>query len=171
MTRVLSETNLPHLLARLIRDFVEGHSLISERYGQGRLPLPLQHAIPIDLISSIYQQFARTSAADEARSQGLHYTPVELVHLTLDPVFEGLPHDARIIDPACGSGAFLVEGIPSVSLESIWGKPVGRKLVRHILYNQAFRYRHQPVGSRHCCVQPLAALEDWMKTRSMISPT
>ncbi len=122
----------------LIRDFVEGRSLISERYGQGRLFRFRFNAIPIDLISSIYQQFARTSAADEARSQGLHYTPVELVHLTLDPVFEGLPHDARIIDPACGSGAFLVEAFRRLVWRASEGKPVGRKLVRHILYNQLF---------------------------------
>ena len=58
----------------LIRDFVEGRSLIPERHGQGRLFRFRFNAIPVDLISSIYQQFARTSAADEARSQGLHYS-------------------------------------------------------------------------------------------------
>lgn len=122
----------------LIRDFIEGRSLIPDRYGQGRLFRFRFNAIPIDLISSIYQQFARTSAADEARSQGLHYTPVELVHLTLDPVFEGLPHSARVIDPACGSGAFLVEAFRRLVWRASEGKPADRKLVRHILYNQLF---------------------------------
>jgi hypothetical protein len=122
----------------LIRDFIEGRSLIPERRGQGRLFRFRFNAIPVDLVSSIYQQFARSSAAGAARSQGLHYTPVELVHLTLDPVFEGLPPDAKIIDPACGSGAFLVEAFRRLVWRASDGKPANRKTVRRILYNQLF---------------------------------
>lgn len=122
----------------LIRDFVEGRSLIPERHGQGRLFRFRFNAIPVDLVSSIYQQFARTSAADEARSHGLHYTPVELVHLTLDPVFEGLSSEARVIDPACGSGAFLVEAFRRLVWRASAGKPASRQLVRRILYSQLF---------------------------------
>ena len=122
----------------LIRDFVEGRSLIPERHGQGRLFRFRFNAIPVDLVSSIYQQFARTSAADEARSQGLHYTPVELVHLTLDPVFEGLSSDARVIDPACGSGAFLVEAFRRLVWRASPDQPASRQLVRQILYHQLF---------------------------------
>ena len=123
---------------KLIREFIEGRSLIPERRGQGRLFKFRFSAIPVDLISSIYQQFARSSAANAARSQGLHYTPVELVHLTLDPVFEGLSSDARIIDPACGSGAFLVEAFRRLVWRSSESKPADRKTVRRILYHQLF---------------------------------
>ena len=122
----------------LIRDFVEGRSLIPDRHGQGRLFRFRFNAIPVDLISSIYQQFARTSAADEARSYGLHYTPVELVHFTLDPVFEGLSADARVVDPACGSGAFLVEAFRRLVWRASEGKAASRQQVRRILYNQLF---------------------------------
>ena len=125
-----------HLL--YLRDFIEGRSLIPERHGQGRLFRFRFNAIPVDLVSSIYQQFARSSAADEADSQGLHYTPVELVHLTLDPVFEALPDKARVVDPACGSGAFLVEAFRRLVWRASGGKPASRKLVRHILYRQLF---------------------------------
>lgn len=120
----------------LLRDFVEGRSLLS---GQGRLFRFRFDAIPVDLISSIYQQFARSSAADEAHMQGLHYTPVELVHLTLDPVFERLPAHARVIDPTCGSGAFLVEAFRRL----VWkrtekGKAVSRVIVRDVLRTQLY---------------------------------
>ena len=121
-----------------IRDFIEGRSLIPERKGQGRLFRFRFNAIPIDLISSIYQQFARSSAAEEAESQGLHYTPIELVHLTLDPVFEGLSPSARVIDPACGSGAFLVEAFRRLVWRTTGGKPATRRLVRRILYRQLY---------------------------------
>lgn len=122
----------------LIREFVEGRSLIPERKGQGRLFNFRFNAIPVDLISSIYQQFARSSAADASDEQGLHYTPVELVHLTLDPVFEGLGGDARVIDPACGSGAFLVEAFRRLVWRAAAGKPASRQQVRSILYGQLF---------------------------------
>ena len=121
-----------------IRDFVEGRSLIPENKSQGRLFRFRFNAIPIDLISAIYQQFARSRAAENAESQGLHYTPVELVHLTLDPVFEEMPSSARVIDPACGSGAFLVEAFRRLVWRGTGGKPATRQLVRKILYRQLY---------------------------------
>jgi hypothetical protein len=122
----------------LFQDFVEGRSLVASRRGQGRLFRFRFDAIPVDLISSIYQQFARSAAEREAASQGLHYTPVELVHLTLDPVFEQLPADARIIDPTCGSGAFLVEAFRRLVWRATEGRPASRDVVRNILYTQLF---------------------------------
>lgn len=119
----------------LLRDFVEGRSLLS---GQGRLFRFRFDAIPVDLISSIYEQFARSSAADEAHVHGLHYTPVELVHLTLDPVFEALPAHARVIDPTCGSGAFLVEAFRRLVWKKTQGKVASRSMVRDVLYKQLY---------------------------------
>jgi hypothetical protein len=129
----LSETHLA-----LIREFIQGRSLVPGSGGQGRLFRFRFDAIPVDLISSIYQQFARSSAEEEARVQGLHYTPVELVHLTLDPVFEGLPASARVIDPTCGSGAFLVEAFRRLVWANTRGKAASRALVRDILYTRLF---------------------------------
>lgn len=119
----------------LLCDFVNGRSLLS---GQGRLFRFRFDAIPVDLVSSIYQQFARSSAADDAHTQGLHYTPVELVHLTLDPVFEALPASARVIDPTCGSGAFLVEAFRRLVWKRAQGKPASRSVVRDVLYRQLY---------------------------------
>jgi hypothetical protein len=119
----------------LLRDFIEGRSLLS---GQGRLFRFRFDAIPVDLISSIYQQFARSSAAEDAHIQGLHYTPVELVHLTLDPVFEALSATARVIDPTCGSGAFLVEAFRRLVWKRTQGKTASRSVVREVLYKQLY---------------------------------
>lgn len=121
-----------------IRDFIEGRSLIPERKGQGRLFRFRFNAIPIDLISSIYQQFARSSALDEANAQSLHYTPVELVHLALDPIFEQFPVGGAIIDPACGSGAFLVEAFRRLVWRESDGRPASRDVVRKVLREQLF---------------------------------
>ncbi|HEY3949657.1 MAG TPA: N-6 DNA methylase [Phenylobacterium sp.] len=122
----------------LIGDFIEGRSLVPENHGQGRLFRFRFDAIPVDLISSIYQQFARSSAEATARLQGLHYTPVELVHLTLDPVFEDLAGDARVIDPTCGSGAFLVEAFRRLVWKQCGDGTASRAVVRNILYRQLF---------------------------------
>lgn len=119
----------------LLRDFIEGISLVS---GQGRLFRFRYEAIPVDLISSIYQQFARSSAEDVAHVQGLHYTPIELVHLTLDPVFEALPATARVIDPTCGSGAFLVEAFRRLVWKHCKGRLADRATVRKVLYEQLY---------------------------------
>lgn len=119
----------------LLREFLAGRSLIS---GQGRLFRFRFDAIPVDLISSIYQQFARSSAAEEVHVQGLHYTPIELVHLALDPVFEGLSSTARVLDPTCGSGAFLVEAFRRLVWKRAQGKHASRALVRDVLYKQLY---------------------------------
>jgi hypothetical protein len=129
----LSEAHL-----QLLRDFIEGRSLVPGRRGQGRLFRFRYDAIPVDLISSIYQQFARSSTADTADIQGLHYTPVELVHLTLDPVFERLPPSARVLDPTCGSGAFLVEAFRRLVWKNSHRQQPTRSLIRRILHNQLF---------------------------------
>ncbi|SNS33337.1 N-6 DNA Methylase [Actinomadura mexicana] len=62
--------------------------------------------VPPDLVSSVYEQLLEDKRASEAT----HYTPKFLVNLVLD---ELLPLDSddmpRIVDLACGSGAFITE--------------------------------------------------------------
>lgn len=63
--------------------------------------------IPIELISAIYETFL-----DEERNQAsAYYTPPEIVDYVLNEVlpFESGAQTIKILDPACGSGIFLVE--------------------------------------------------------------
>ena len=63
--------------------------------------------IPIELISAIYETFL-----DEDRQEtSAYYTPPEIVDFVLNEVlpFETKTQCIRILDPACGSGIFLVE--------------------------------------------------------------
>lgn len=79
--------------------------------------------IPVELISSIYEEFLGAEAAAEAttngqrqprkdgqRMHGAYYTPPRLAELTVDIATEGWQSllDKRCLDPACGSGIFLV---------------------------------------------------------------
>jgi len=72
--------------------------------------------VPLDLISSIYEEFYHPSAIEEekkrkARQDGAFYTPSVLVELVLSRTLTAteLRKKPRVLDPACGSGSFLVE--------------------------------------------------------------
>ncbi len=59
--------------------------------------------IPLEFISSIYEEFVT--------AKGAHYTPGYLVDFMLDEVLPwgGTDWNLKILDPACGSGIFLVK--------------------------------------------------------------
>ena len=66
--------------------------------------------IPIELISAVYETFLD----EDRRKSGAYYTPPEIVDYVLNEVlpFDSPPQkflNIRILDPACGSGIFLVE--------------------------------------------------------------
>lgn len=71
--------------------------------------------IPIETLSVIYEQFLHTQGPGEERARGealgAYYTPVPLVNFMLDELDEKrhLEEGMRVLDPACGSGAFLVQ--------------------------------------------------------------
>jgi SAM-dependent methyltransferase len=63
--------------------------------------------IPIELISAIYETFL----GEERHKTAAYYTPPEIVDFVLNQVlpFERETQNIRILDPACGSGIFLVQ--------------------------------------------------------------
>jgi len=80
--------------------------------------------IPLDLISSIYEEFYHSTVVKDekkskARQDGAFYTPPVLAEFVLSRVLtsEVLAKKPRVLDPACGSGIFLVEAF--------------RRIVRH----------------------------------------
>jgi hypothetical protein len=66
--------------------------------------------IPIETISAIYEHFLKAAGEQEKKESGAFYTPRFLAELVLDRVVEGVPTllGKRFLDPACGSGIFLV---------------------------------------------------------------
>lgn len=66
--------------------------------------------IRIETLSAVYEQFLENIKSGERRKQGAYYTPPFLVDLILDRVEETLVlrDGVRILDPAAGSGVFLV---------------------------------------------------------------
>ncbi len=68
--------------------------------------------IPIEFISNVYESFI---GEEEQRKSGAYYTPTFLVDYilkyTVDEFFKNNPNEynCKVLDPACGSGIFLVE--------------------------------------------------------------
>lgn len=71
--------------------------------------------IPIETLSVVYEQFLHASdshtPSSRGREIGAYYTPIPVVNFMLAELAERRPlqRDMRVIDPACGSGAFLVQ--------------------------------------------------------------
>lgn len=71
--------------------------------------------IPIETLSEIYEQFLHAPAKDggssKGKQQGAYYTPLTVVNFMLQELdaIRPLRQGMKVADPACGSGAFLVQ--------------------------------------------------------------
>ena len=63
--------------------------------------------IPIELISAIYETFLN----EASEGSSAYYTPLNIVDFVLDEVlpFDSGERTVTVLDPACGSGIFLIE--------------------------------------------------------------
>jgi hypothetical protein len=68
--------------------------------------------IPVELISSVHDRFLRERGSANRRRQGAYYTPMFLADTVVSQIWDGLPQETKqsgcFLDPACGSGIFLV---------------------------------------------------------------
>lgn len=104
--------------------------------------------VPLDLISSIYEEFYNPSTEAEVgqskvQLDGAYYTPPVLAELTVSKVLtiEQLSKKPRVLDPSCGSGIFLVEAFRRI-VRYEWFK-AGRSLSFNKLKNIL---KHQIAG-------------------------
>ena len=97
-------------LAVLAR-FRAGREEMHRRTGQYRLWRYDFKYIPIELISAVHDRFLG-ERGPERRTRGAYYTPMFLADTVVSHVWDGLPPPTRdrgcFLDPACGSGIFLV---------------------------------------------------------------
>ncbi|MGQ0697467.1 MAG: HsdM family class I SAM-dependent methyltransferase [Panacagrimonas sp.] len=133
-------TPATHHLVR-VAEFLEA---VDPESGQQNL-FPYQFdVIPVELISSIYEQFAHAEPctdghrATEALRNGVHYTRLSVVSLVLDEVMDGLTGRESVLDLTCGSGVFLVEALRRLVHLRADGRPLTRELIRSTLYEQLY---------------------------------
>jgi type I restriction-modification system DNA methylase subunit len=94
---------------RIICSFLNGDDL---RTGQFTLSFWAYDfsTIPIETISAIYQGFI-SEQGNLQETSGAYYTPPHLAELTVDILLEDYEkplYESKVLDPACGSGVFLV---------------------------------------------------------------
>jgi len=128
---LLSESDLS-IFAEFLEGKSEGKQLVFWR-------LYSFDDLPVELISNIYEEFL----GGEKKEKGIVYTPSFLVELLIDECMplNNLQTDFKVMDPACGSGIFLVAAYKRLiyrwRIENKWKKPdLGtlKKLLRDNIY-------------------------------------
>jgi hypothetical protein len=106
------------------------------RFGQGTL-FPYQFdQIPIQLISHVYEAFLKS---ESKKGKGIYYTPYFLVDFILKQTLTKLVKsnkNCKVLDPAVGSGAFLVESFKII--QRAYGDNVSFERKKKILETQLF---------------------------------
>lgn len=135
-TEEQEEVKAHHLL--LLRDLLTG--AVSED-GQEQLFLSAYRfdIVPIELISSIYEDFY-TARQGKGNTQSSYYTPPALADFMLARVLslDVLARRPRVTDASCGSGIFLVEAFRRIVRYRVFvqGRRLSQRELRVILRDQ-----------------------------------
>jgi SAM-dependent methyltransferase len=94
----------------ILADFLSGQDMQS---GQMTLDFWAYNFrfIPVEIISAIYEEFMKDADLKQKRKEGAYYTPRNLAETTLHVALDDRYNQSegwRVLDPACGSGIFLV---------------------------------------------------------------
>ena len=122
--------------------------------------------IPLEFISSIYETFVTENASKE----GIYYTPSYLVDFILDRVlpWDGMEWNVKILDPACGSGIFLVKSFQR--LVHRWrranpDKQIRAEMLRRLLERNLFGVDKDGHAVRVACFSLYLAMCDEIEPR------
>ncbi len=96
--------------------------------------------IPIGVLSQVYENFSKIWDSQQREQTSAYYTPKNIARYLVDDAFEGIADkkNARILDPSCGAGIFLVLTFRKL-VAARWehdGKRPDTKAIQSILYNQ-----------------------------------
>ena len=124
--------------------------------------------IPIELISGIYDTFLNS---EDRRKTGTYYTPLALVDFVLDQTLppETTQPDMTILDPACGSGVFLVRAYQR--LIAAWRQQYGEiptiQQLGEILKRRIFGVDINPSAIRIAAFSLYLAMLDYMDDQAI----
>ena len=130
--------------------------------------------IPIELISEIYEEFLKTKIGEKQASKtGTYYTRHSLVEFILN---EQLPwadknnsnYKLKILDPACGSGIFLVEAYKR--LVDRWkycnkGKKIDAGHLKNLLLNSIYGIEIQADAIKVAAFSLYLAVLDYLEPK------
>ncbi|MCX6648853.1 MAG: N-6 DNA methylase [Candidatus Bathyarchaeota archaeon] len=103
----INNVDIKHL--KLLKKLLKGEEHMQEKQ-MVLWPLYSFDVIPIELLSEIYQNFFHNENTDKNKD-GTYFTPKHLVNFLNDEIlpWNGEETTLQILDPACGSGIFLVD--------------------------------------------------------------
>lgn len=116
---------------QILKRFLQGDDIKTGQCSLGFWAYDFK-VIPIETISGIYERFIEvedfntgkkdTNKESIKRKTGTYYTPRFLAEITLDVALEGWDSllDKKFLDPACGSGIFLVALFNRLAEEWRW---------------------------------------------------
>ena len=127
--------------------------------------------IPIETLSIIYEQFlhepATNGGVSRARQQGAYYTPITLVNYMLSEMDSRHPlkPEMKVLDPSCGSGAFLVQTYRMLierAIKQSGGHSLNPSKLREILQTQIFGVDRDQDACRIAEMSLLVTLLDYV---------
>lgn len=127
--------------------------------------------IPLDFISSVYEEFL---TAEERGNDKAYYTPSHLVDYVLDAVLPWGSDDwnVRILDPCCGSGIFLVKAFQRLIYRWRRAHPGKEPLVRDIrpiLEGNLVGVDKNPEAVRVACFSLYLAMADAIEPKHYVT--
>ncbi len=131
--------------------------------------------IQIELLSEIYENFLEEFKEKSKEEAGQYYTPPSLVELVLNDklkVKDEINYNVRILDPACGSGIFLVESFKR--LVKRWknanpGTQITFNDLREILRNNIFGIEIDPLAIRVSAFSLYLAMVEQLNPKTLWS--
>ncbi len=151
-TKKIKEGRNASSILQKVRECFYGIDVISQQ--QEFWPVFQFQYIPIELISSIYEEFMSQEDPERniIRESGAFYTPPMLVDFILNEVLpwpdeDNKRYDLKILDPACGSGIFLVESYKRLIARWKYCNPsvkVTKNILEKLLLNSIYGIEINP---------------------------
>lgn len=154
---------------QIIRSFLNGDDLKKGQYTLSFWAYDFS-VIPIETISAIYQGFISEQGKLQQTS-GAYYTPPHLAELTVDILLENYNkplYESKVLDPACGSGVFLVSMFNRMANQWIYKhgqrhRKTRAKELLNILENRLFGIDINKTACHITCFSLYIAVLDHLK--------
>jgi len=157
-----------------IRELFSGTYMVT---GQRVLWRPYDFGvIPIEFISAIYEQFLyKEEGKDYTAELGAYYTPHPLVEFILNEVLpwpseRDSRYELKILDPACGSGIFLVEAFRRLVARWMFShnsNKIPHEKLKEILTEYIYGIDINPDAIRVAAFSLYLALLDYLKPKTI----
>lgn len=158
----------------LLRDFIMA-GIDFEKSQYNLWPLYKFDLIPIQLISTIYEMLFQMEVEENSGKErhGTYYTPYHLAEMLADEVFPwdgDYNADLKVLDPACGSGVFLVEIYRRIIcrwMESNHTTHIAPEILNSLLENHIYGVDSNPEAIRIASFSLCLVLCDYLEPISI----